>query len=262
MGLSSTATLWKCPSKEIEYLTIMEIIPAIDLKDGLCVRLYQGDFDRQTFFSQDPLEVALRWVKEGATRVHVVDLDGSRNGLQTNLEIIKAINARIDVPLQVGGGIRDLETAQDLLSLGIDRVVIGTAAVQNPDMVKFLCKVWGGHRIVIALDARGEQIAIKGWLEETSIKVLDLARNMSKIGVHRFLYTDIARDGTMTSPNFEWIQAIVHDTNKPILAAGGVSSLEDIHKLLNTGVEGVILGSALYRGEIDLGEAIRMSEHS
>jgi phosphoribosylformimino-5-aminoimidazole carboxamide ribotide isomerase len=238
----------------------MEIIPSIDLKDGLCVRLYQGDFDRQTLFSQDPVDVALRWVREGATRVHVVDLDGSRNGLQKNLEIIKAINARIDVPLQVGGGIRDSRTAQDLLGLGIDRVVIGTAAVQNPDMVKFLCNAWGGHRIVVALDALGEQISIKGWLEETPMKVLDLARKMSKIGVHRFIYTDIARDGTMTSPNFEWIQAIVHGTKESILAAGGVSSLKDIYKLLNTGVEGVILGSALYRGEIDLGEAIRMSE--
>ncbi|MBD47873.1 MAG: 1-(5-phosphoribosyl)-5-[(5-phosphoribosylamino)methylideneamino]imidazole-4-carboxamide isomerase [Dehalococcoidia bacterium] len=238
----------------------MEIIPAIDIKNGLCVRLYQGDFNRQTVFSDDPIDVALRWENAGARRIHIVDLDGSRTGLQINLDIIKSIKSSINVPLQVGGGIRDLKTAQILLSFGIDRVVIGTAAIENPDMVQHLCNIWGSQRIVVALDAKGEQIAIKGWIKETSVSVSTLATHMASIGVHRFLYTDILRDGTMTSPNFEGIQKLISDTSKQILASGGVSSLDDVEKLANIGAEGVILGSALYKGNICLEEAIRIAD--
>ncbi|SVC78499.1 uncharacterized protein METZ01_LOCUS331353 [marine metagenome] len=238
----------------------MEIIPAIDIKNGSCVRLYQGDFNRQTVFSDDPIDVALRWEKAGAHRIHIVDLDGSRTGLQINLDLIKSINSRINVPLQVGGGIRDLKTAQILLSFGIDRVVIGTAAVENPEMVQHLCSIWGSQRIVVALDAKGEQIAIKGWIKETSVSVSTLATQMASIGVQRFLYTDISRDGTMTSPNFEGVRKLVVETNKSILASGGVSSLKDLEKLSNIGAEGVILGSALYKGDICLEEAISIAD--
>ncbi len=234
----------------------MEIIPAIDIKNGSCVRLYQGDFNRQTLFSDDPIEVAQRWKTAGATRIHIVDLDGSRTGLQINLDIIKSINYRTNVPLQVGGGIRDLKTAHTLLNSGIDRVVLGTAAIENPDMIQHLCKIWGSERVVVALDAREERIAIKGWIKETSVSVSTLATQMANIGVQRFLYTDISRDGTMTSPNFEGVRKLVVETNKSILASGGVSSLKDLEKLSNIGAEGVILGSALYKGDICLEEAI------
>ena len=234
----------------------MEIIPAIDIKNGSCVRLYQGDFNRQTLFSDDPIEVAQRWKTAGATRIHIVDLDGSRTGLQINLDIIKSINYRTNVPLQVGGGIRDLKTAHTLLNSGIDRVVLGTAAIENPDMIQHLCKIWGSERVVVALDAREERIAIKGWIKETSVSVSTLATQMANIGVQRFLYTDISRDGTMTSPNFEGVRKLVVEPNKSILASGGVSSLKDLEKLSNIGAEGVILGSALYKGDICLEEAI------
>ena len=239
----------------------MEVIPAIDLKNGACVRLYQGDFNQETLFSRDPLEVALRWQRAGAPRLHIVDLDGSREGFQTNLRTIKAIAAHAEVPLQVGGGIRSLDTAQSLLNLGIDRIVIGTVAVEDPELVGRLCREWGGDRIVVALDARNGKVAIKGWLEETSIKALDLAKRMMALGAKRFLYTDIARDGTMTSPNFDGVTAMVRKTGKAVLASGGVSSLDDIRRLARTGAEGVVVGSALYKGDLDLAEAIEAGGH-
>ena len=240
----------------------MEVIPAIDLKNGACVRLYQGDFNRETLFSRDPLEVALRWQGAGAPRLHIVDLDGSREGFQTNLGTIKAIVAHAEVPLQVGGGIRSLDTAQGLLRLGIDRIVIGTVAVEDPELVGRLCREWGGDRIVVALDARNGKVAIKGWLEETSIKALDLAKRMMALGAKRFLYTDIARDGTMTSPNFDGVATMVRKTGKAVLASGGVSSLDDIRRLARTGAEGVVVGSALYKGDVDLAEAIEAVGHN
>lgn len=240
----------------------MEVIPAIDLRGGACVRLYQGDFNRETVFSRDPLEVALRWQRCGAPRLHIVDLDGSREGFPGNLEAIKAIAARLDVPLQVGGGIRGFDTAGSLLDAGIGRVVIGTVAVEDPGLVRRLCDEWGGHRIVVAVDARGGKVAIKGWLEETSAEAIDLARRMVDLGVQRFLYTDIARDGTMTSPNFEGVESMVRETGKRVLASGGVSTLEHVRRLAQTGAEGVVVGSALYRGDLDLAKAIEAAGHT
>ena len=234
----------------------MEVIPSIDLKSGRCVRLYQGDYQQETVYSEDPMFVASNWQQEGASRLHLVDLDGAAQGNPANLEIISAIVRQLTIPVQVGGGIRELATAEKLLSLGVDRVVIGTAAVENPRLVQELCQLHGDQRVVVALDARNGQIAIKGWTEDTSVSVLDLASDVARMGVRRLLYTDIARDGTLTEPNFAANRSLVENTGLAVQASGGVASLDHIARLSQTGVEGVILGRALYTGDIKLAEAI------
>ncbi|MCH8745301.1 MAG: 1-(5-phosphoribosyl)-5-[(5-phosphoribosylamino)methylideneamino]imidazole-4-carboxamide isomerase [Chloroflexi bacterium] len=234
----------------------MEVIPSIDLKSGRCVRLYQGDYQQETVYSEDPISVASTWQEQGASRLHLVDLDGAAQGNPANLEIISAIVSRLTIPVQVGGGIRELATAEKLFSLGVDRVVIGTAAVENPRLVQELCQRHGVQRVVVALDARDGQIAIKGWTEETSVSVLELANDMAQLGVCRLLYTDIARDGTLTEPNFAANRNLVENTGLAVQASGGIASLDHINRLSQTGVEGVILGRALYTGDIKLAEAI------
>ena len=234
----------------------MEIIPAIDLRGGRCVRLFQGDFSKETVYSNDPVGVALRWQEEGARRIHVVDLDGTAYGELSNLPIIKEIARLVDVPVQVGGGIRSLHTAQKVLEADIERVVLGTAAVENPHLVEELCGELGGQRVVVAVDAQEGVVATNGWQKGTSITSLELLRQMAQIGVPRFLYTDISRDGTLTHPNFQATRLLV-DTGLAILASGGISSLEHIRQLQQMGVEGIILGRALYTGDIQLREAIQ-----
>ena len=235
----------------------MEIIPAIDLKAGRCVRLYQGDYQKETVYSDDPVSVSLRWQHEGATRLHVVDLDGAASGELTNLEVIKAISTQINIPIQVGGGVRTLQAAETLLDIGADRVILGTASVQDPDLVVRLCHDRGGDRVVVAVDARDGQVAIKGWTESTSVSASEMVERMESLGVIRFLYTDISRDGTLTLPNFEAIQELVKHTSRPILASGGISSTGQIIRLATIGAEGAILGRALYTGDIDLESAIQ-----
>jgi phosphoribosylformimino-5-aminoimidazole carboxamide ribotide isomerase len=238
----------------------MEIIPSIDLKDGRCVRLYQGDYRQETVYSDDPLAVALGWQAQGATRLHLVDLDGAANGIPANLDIISAIVETLDIPVQVGGGIRSVAAAERLLELGVARVVIGTAAVTEPSMVEELCRQRGGRRVVVALDARNGQVAINGWRENTSVSVSQLARDMAALGVIRLLYTDISRDGTLTEPNFAANASLVERTGLSVLASGGIASLEHIRSLMSTGVEGAILGRALYTGDVDLAEAIAVAQ--
>ena len=237
----------------------MEVIPAIDLKSGRCVRLYQGDYQRETVYSDDPVSMALNWQQQGASRLHLVDLDGAAQGKPANLEILSQIIRSLDIPVQVGGGIRNEETAQTLLDAGADRVVIGTAAVEQPTLVESLCRKHGGDRVVVAVDARDGQVAIKGWTERSSIGALELAQRMSLLGVTRLLYTDISRDGTLTEPNFEANAALVRNTGMAVLASGGVTSLDHIRLLGGTGVEGVILGRALYDGVITLPEALAVA---
>ena len=237
----------------------MEVIPAIDLKDGACVRLYQGDFEKTTVFSTDPAETALRWQSAGAPRIHVVDLDGSRSGIPANLESIRAIADAVSVPLQVGGGVRTVETAQVLLEAGVERVVLGTAAVEDPGLVQELCRSWGAERVVVAVDARNGRVAIRGWTEDTSVDATDLVEEMAVLGPQRFLYTDISRDGTMTAPNFDAVAAMVQNTGMAIIASGGVTSLDDLRRLAQTGAEAAIVGRALYEGSLDLAEAIEAS---
>ena len=220
------------------------------------MRLYQGDFGRETVYSEDPLAVARQWQEQGACRLHLVDLDGAAQGDPVNLDIIAAIVAQSGIPVQVGGGVRTSATAEKLLSLGVERVVIGTAAVRNPDLVRQLCQDGGSPRVVEALDARDGLVAVQGWLEKTSVTAVDLGKRMAELGVERLLYTDISRDGTLSEPNFSANAELVESTGLAILASGGVASLAHITQLAKIGAEGVIVGRAFYTGDLELPAAI------
>ena len=238
----------------------MEVIPAIDLRLGLCVRLFQGDYQQETVFSDEPVSVALAWQEQGAPRLHLVDLDGAAGGVPVNLEVITSIIHNLTIPVQIGGGIRDLATAESLLSAGADRVVIGTAAVENPSLVEDLCQKHGSQRVVIAVDAKDGLVAIKGWLESTEVKAQDLVEQMALLGVRRILYTDISRDGTLTEPNFEANADLVRTTDMAVLASGGIATLDHVRRLVDTGAEGAILGRALYTKAFSLREAIAVAD--
>lgn len=237
----------------------MEVISAIDLKDGRCVRLYQGDFSMQTTYSEEPVEVALKWQSLGATRLHIVDLNGADLGTPRNMKAINAINNAVWIPLQVGGGIRNMKTIEALLKIGIDRVILGTAAVEEPELVKEACRRFG-KSIVIGIDARGGTVATHGWKNDSGRKAIEFTMAMAKLGAKRFIYTDISRDGTLTEPNFIATFELVDAVRYPIIASGGVSSLLHIKLLNRLGVEGVIVGKALYSGDINLEQAISAVE--
>jgi phosphoribosylformimino-5-aminoimidazole carboxamide ribotide isomerase len=238
----------------------MEVIPSIDLKAGRCVRLYQGDFNRETVYSEDPVAVAKEWQEQGALRLHLVDLDGATQGEPANRAKIAEIIQMLSIPVQLGGGIRSLETAADLISLGADRVVLGTAAIEDPDMVGDIASRYGSGKVVVAVDAREGMVSTRGWTESTSVGVLNLAEAMAKLGVTRLLYTDISRDGTLTQPNYEANADLVAKSGMAVQASGGIASLDHIRRLKETGVEGVILGSSLYTGSVSLGEAIALGQ--
>ena len=221
------------------------------------MRLFQGDFNQETVFSDDPLAMALSWQEQGAHRLHVVDLDGAIQGKPTHLDVISAIVRALDIPIQVGGGIRDIAAADAWLGVGVDRVVIGTAAVRDPDMVVEACKKHGRQRVVVSVDAKEGLVALHGWKESSNVTVLELANQMADIGVVRLLYTDIARDGALTGPDFEGNKLLAEESGLAVLASGGIASVQHIKELLPTGVEGVIVGRALYTGAVDLAEAVR-----
>ncbi|MBI2836184.1 MAG: 1-(5-phosphoribosyl)-5-[(5-phosphoribosylamino)methylideneamino]imidazole-4-carboxamide isomerase [Chloroflexi bacterium] len=233
----------------------MEIIPAIDLKGGRCVRLYQGDYGRETVFSDDPLEVALRWQAMGAPRIHIVDLDGAATGEPGNLDIIRQIAMAVQIHTQVGGGVRRMETVKELLKMGIDRVVLSTAAVEDPQLVSDVCRAFADSTIV-SIDTRDGLVATHGWQQETGLTAIDFARSMARLGVKRFIYTDIARDGTLTEPNFSGFSELVNTIRLPVIASGGVATLTHVTMLKQLGAEGVIIGRALYTGDIRLKEAL------
>jgi phosphoribosylformimino-5-aminoimidazole carboxamide ribotide isomerase len=234
----------------------MEVIPAIDLRGRKCVRLYQGDYDKETVYSDDPLSVALQWQEMGATRVHIVDLDGAASGTQANLEVIRLMSGAINVPLQVGGGIRDVGSAENIIGMGVQRIVFGTSAVENPSLVEQACIRFGADAVVVGVDAKDGLVATRGWRETSSITVLNLIHQMTALGVKRFLYTDISRDGTLSEPNFQAYDEIIEKHSVALIASGGVSSLEHLKKLAEIGVEAAIIGKALYTGDINLREAI------
>ena len=233
----------------------MEIIPAIDLRGGNCVRLYQGDYARETVFSDDPLAVAEQWQYEGGQRLHIVDLDGAHSGNPANLAAITAITRTLTIPVQVGGGIRSVDTAAALFDAGAARVVVGTAAVANPELVAELCGRFGSERVVVALDARDGMVAIRGWTETAAVTAMELAGRMAELGVVRLLYTDIARDGTLEEPNYAATAALARDSGLKVLAAGGVGAAAHIVKLVPTGAEAAIIGRALYTGDITIAAA-------
>ena len=235
----------------------MEIIPSIDIKDGKVVRLYQGDFGRETVYSQEPVNMALRWQDAGATRIHVVDLDGARTGHIANLKAIESLISEVAIPVQLGGGIRSLETAQRLLEIGVQRVVFGTAAVRDPKLVELACRDLGSEVVIVGVDARDGMVAVQGWSETTSIAVSSLIQKMARVGVGRFIFTDVATDGTLQGPNVLAVEELTAIKGIKIISSGGIGSVDDIELLTDTGIEGVILGSSLYQGTIDLKEAVR-----
>ena len=234
----------------------MEVIPAIDMRGGRCVRLYQGDYDRETVFSDDPASVALEWQELGAPRLHVVDLDGAATGVQANLDALRLICEAVSVPIQTGGGIRDMDSARRVLDMGVQRFILGTSAVEEPSLVERACSRFGAEAVVVGVDARDGMAAIRGWRETTSVSALDLIRSMTGLGARRFVYTDISRDGTLSSPNFGAIEDIARGCDVSLVVSGGVSSPEHVERLASLGVEGVIIGRALYTGDVDLREAI------
>jgi phosphoribosylformimino-5-aminoimidazole carboxamide ribotide isomerase len=235
----------------------MEIIPAVDIKGGKCVRLYQGDYQKETVFSEDPIDVAMGWRTQGARRLHLIDLDGAAEGEPRNIKIIEAIVKQTKLPVQLGGGIRDEATVARLLDIGIDRVVLGTVAVENQELVKTLCQKYS-KAIVIGIDARDGYVATRGWAKGTEIKALELGLQMRDLGAGRIIYTDIKRDGTLTGPGFEAIAEMVKSVKLPVIAAGGISKIGHLKKLKELGVEGAILGKALYTGDINLKEALSL----
>ena len=233
----------------------MEVIPAVDIKGGRCVRLVRGNFRRETVYSDNPVEVARRWESLGARRLHVVDLDGAVAGEPVNLPVIEDIRRTVSVPIQLGGGIRTLETIQRLLDMGIERVILGTVAVVNPDLAAEACRRYG-ERIAVSIDAGKGVVWIKGWKERSGLRAAEMARRMAGLGVQRLIYTDISRDGTLTEPHFAAIKELVSQTALPVIASGGVAAIADLLRLAEIGVEGTIVGKALYTGNVDLAQAL------
>jgi len=239
----------------------MIVIPAIDLKKGNCVRLEQGEMDRDTIFSTSPAEQAMKWQQAGAELLHLVDLDGAFAGEPKNKGAIEAILKAISIPAQLGGGIRDIATIEAYLSLGLSRVIIGTAAQRNPELVVEACRKFPGQ-IVVGIDAKNGMVAVQGWAELTNITAVDLARKFEDCGVSAIIYTDISRDGMMGGPNIEATKALAEAISIPVIASGGLSSLKDIKNLMAieaSGVTGAITGKAIYTGAIDLSEAIALT---
>ncbi len=237
----------------------MDVIPAIDLLDGQCVRLYQGDYAQSEVFSNAPAAIARQWVAQGAARLHVVDLDGAKQGQPLNSAAIAAIVEAAGVPVQVGGGLRDRQSIQTLLDLGVERAIVGTIAVEQPQLVAELCQAFPGQ-IAIGIDARNGQVATRGWLETSTVKATDLAQQFAESGAAAIIYTDIQRDGTLAGPNLPALRELANSIDLPVIASGGVSSLTDLLSLLAlepTGVSGAIVGKALYTGALNLEEAVR-----
>jgi len=232
-----------------------QVIPAVDIQGGRCVRLVQGDFARSTVFDDDPVRAALRWQAEGAPMLHVVDLDAAAAGSPGNADAVAAIVAACRMPVQVSGGIRSLERIEQLLALGARRVVLGTVAVEEPGIVTEACARWG-EQIVLGLDTRDGLVAMRGWLHTTDVDALTFARDLVDRGVRRIITTDILRDGTLTGPNFAGIQELMAVVAVPVIASGGVSDAKHVGDLRAIGAEAVIVGRALYDGRLRYAEAV------
>ncbi len=232
----------------------MQVIPAIDLRGGQCVRLQQGDYDRETVFGDDPAAMAARWESEGASRIHLVDLDGAKQGRPVNIEAVRAILGRVKVPCQLGGGVRDEATIAAWLDAGLDRVIVGTKALQDPSWFGSMVEKYPG-RLTLGLDAKGGRVATGGWLEVSSVDAADLAGQFDDLPLAAVIYTDIARDGMLEGPNLEATEALALRLKTPVTASGGVGRLEDLARLATLPVEACIVGRALYEGRFRLSEA-------
>lgn len=238
---------------------MMLVIPAIDLKEGRCVRLLQGRKEDATVYSDDPVATALKWESMGAKLLHVVDLDGAFTGNQSNFESIVKIRKALKIEIEVGGGIRDLARIDQLFSEGVNRIILGTVAVERPELVKQACAKYPG-RVLVGIDAKNGDVAVKGWVEVTAVKAKDLALRMQDYGCGGIIYTDIAKDGMLSGPNIEAVREMVASMRIPVIASGGISSLDDVRNLVQVeGLWGAITGKAIYSGTLDLKEAIRIS---
>ncbi len=234
----------------------MEVIPAIDLKDGRCVRLLQGDFDKETLFSTDPAAVARRWQEAGAPRIHVVDLQGAASGRPRNTEAVASILDSVDIPIQLGGGVRDMVTLELWLSRGVQRVVLGTSAVEDPDFLIEACSRFGDS-VITGIDARNGKVAASGWTRTTDVEAISFVEWVGEVGARRIIYTDIATDGMLSGPNLGSVRQVMSHTRLPVIASGGVTTIDHLISLSAMGVEGAIIGRALYTGDLDLREAIK-----
>jgi len=241
----------------------MLIIPAIDLKDGKCVRLRQGRMDDDTVFSDDPVSMAKRWVDAGARRLHLVDLNGAFEGKPVNGDVVRAITQAFpSLPVQVGGGIRDAETIGAYLNTGVEYCIIGTKAVREPEFVDQACEQFPGH-IIVGIDAREGMVAVEGWAEVSDVMAVDLARRFENAGVSAIVYTDISRDGMMLGVNAEATAALAESISIPVVASGGITNMDDIHRLLKvaeSGIDSAITGRAIYEGTLDFAEAQRVAD--
>ena len=236
----------------------MEIIPAIDLLNGKCVRLNQGNYNEVTKFNSDPVKQAQIWESQGAKRLHLVDLDGAKTGEPINDLTIKKIKRSINIPIQLGGGIRTIDRAKELLGIGIDRIILGTIAIENPELVKILSQEYP-RRVAVGIDAKEGMVATRGWLKQSEISSLELAKQLNDLELAAIISTDIATDGTLKGPNVQALREITEISINPVIASGGIGSIADLISLSdfeNEGIEGIIVGRALYDGSIDLKEAL------
>ncbi|AVQ97930.1 1-(5-phosphoribosyl)-5-[(5-phosphoribosylamino)methylideneamino]imidazole-4-carboxamide isomerase [Oceanobacillus iheyensis] len=234
----------------------MILFPAIDIKDGKCVRLTQGDYNQQKIYSDSPLNVARQWEKQGADFIHIVDLDGAKSGISANQSLIEEIASISPIPVQVGGGIRSLETIKRYVEAGVERVIIGTAAIADRPFLKEAVKLYK-DRIAVSLDARNGFVATNGWTETSTIRAIDLVKELEEIGVETIVYTDILKDGMLQGPNLEELEAMNQATNLNVIASGGVTTKEDIQQLRNLQLYGAIIGKALYDGTLSFEEIVK-----
>lgn len=240
----------------------MQVIPAIDIRGGKCVRLFQGDFNQETVFSNNPEEMAEQWVAQGAKYLHIVDLDGAKSGSPVNIFIIKKIMETVDVPVELGGGIRSIDTIYDLLEMGIDRVILGSVAVDNPSLVRQAVREFGDS-VIVGIDAKNGKVAVHGWDDTSEMTSIDLAVRMGDAGITTIIFTDIVKDGTLSGVDAEKFANIAIKSGIKVIASGGVGSIDDIKSLKKyekDGVSGVILGKSIYTGALDLTEAIKVGE--
>ncbi|MDD3839332.1 MAG: 1-(5-phosphoribosyl)-5-[(5-phosphoribosylamino)methylideneamino]imidazole-4-carboxamide isomerase [Clostridia bacterium] len=235
----------------------MRIYPAIDLRQGRCVRLVQGNFDKQTVYSHHPEQIAAEWEQKGAKFIHVVDLDGAYKGLSQNFNAIKKILNSVNIPIQVGGGIRSIQDIDRYLDAGVNRVIMGTAAIKNPEILDQALNMYG-EKVVVGIDAKNGFVATDAWTEVGDVSVYQLADKMYRKGVKNIIYTDISKDGTLTGPNIDTLKALVDKYDANIISSGGVASIEDVRRIKETGAAGVIVGKALYSGVLNLEELLKL----
>lgn len=238
----------------------MQIYPAVDIKNGKCVRLKQGNFDDVTVYEQDPVKAAKKWIEQGASYLHIVDLDGAKQGDSQNEQIIADIVKLSDVPVQTGGGVRSLEDIERKLSKGVARVILGTVAIKQPEIVEQAVQKFGADKIVVGIDAKNGNVAVAGWEEVSDVSALELCLKMKQYGIKTIIYTDIAKDGMMSGVNIDSTKELVQKTGMDIIASGGISNMQDLQNVQNIKAQGVIVGKALYQGALKLEEIIKKFE--